>query len=167
MWELVWCLPQSWEATLTQKDKPCRRKQTKLSRTSFSEKVYFTVFLSAREMRDAYERKLLSNTSKWCGCTITKPQTCYTNSVFSSHPSLSAPCGSTNVCSAVWHTRLQHWFMEKNCWGIKRKKRLTNLLIRFLSLMNMNVSADTRREIKQAWEQDWMRSFGRQRCVWN
>lgn len=105
-------------------------------------------------LRDFYEHKLLSITSKWSGCTIPNPQTCYTNSACSSHPSLRAPCGSESICLAVRHTRLQNWFTEKNCWG--QKKRLTDLVIEFLSLMNMNVSADTKKEIIRAWEQDWM-----------
>lgn len=104
-------------------------------------------------LRDLYEHTTFK---LWSGCTIPNPQTCYTNSVFSSYPSLRAPCGSVSVCLAAPHTRLQNWFAEKKLLGGAGGGRLTDLVIEFLSLMNMNVSADTRKEIIRAWEQDWM-----------
>lgn len=98
-------------------------------------------------------------------CIIPNPQTRYTDSVFSSHPSLRGIRGSISICSAVQHTRLQNWFTGKNCWVGGTKKKLTDLMIEFLSLMNMNVSADTRKKIVWAWEQDWMTFLAGKMCV--
>lgn len=70
-----------------------------------------------------------------------------------STPAWELPVVALSICLAIQHSELQKWFTEKNCWG--EKKRLTNLMTEFLSLMNMNVSTDTRKEIICVWEQDW------------